>query len=434
MSTVRNGTLFAVAVVVMALTASPVTASSFTYVNAGMRPGSMGNAFTGVSDDVNAVLFNPAGLAKTDVYEFAFMHNKKYNLTIGPDYSTSFVGFSTMGYPFGAFGFAYLKHGDDSIMSEESLVLSYGKRFSNVISAGISYKRLSLKPRGHQQQAGDPAIVDQGTSAFDLSVLGHFKGITGGLALRNLGGEFGIVSQEKVPSVMSLGLSFNVADTLLCALDVDRMKNIKEEAGRSTIYHVGIEYDWQDTVFLRVGANDGKPTFGVGLKARNVKLDLAYTEKNVTKDKFMFSAGMFFGPSSESEVERRATEQLLAAAPPAAVIESRVTPGEAILNGKKIPSSMLMVRNGIRYVPGGLVADYMEMSLFFNAETGEGTLQAGEQSYEFQAGSDLLVVDEDWRRLSHDVIAKNKAPWLPLDSLAKVLGTTSTVKEVKSIQ
>ena len=419
----KSGTLVVVGLLIGALLPLAAGASSYNYVTGGMRPRAMGNAFTGVADDVNAVLFNPAGTSWTDVYEFTLMHNKKYNLTIGPDYSTSFVGFSTPGYRFGSFGFAYQKSGDDSILSEESLLFSYGKSFNDVISAGVSYKRLSLKPRGWQQQAGDPAIADQGTSAFDMSLLGRFKGVTCGLALRNLGGEVGIVEKEKLPSMASLGLSFKVADTLLCALDLDSIRDIKETSGRSMAYHVGLEYVWRDTMSLRAGANDGKPTFGVGLKARNIKLDLAYTEKGVTKDKFQFSAGMFFGRGGEisgitepEKAETTALTKVIRALPE--TTEKKL--GELVLKGRKVPMTMVMERDGIRYVPGGLVADYLEMSLFYNAESGEGMLQAGEETFKFQTGSNLVVVGDQWRRMSGDLVEKDKTPWLPLDSVAKV--------------
>lgn len=51
------------------------TGANFLRIGVGARPVAMGEAFTGVSDDVHAMFYNPAGLGMLDKQELMLMHN-----------------------------------------------------------------------------------------------------------------------------------------------------------------------------------------------------------------------------------------------------------------------------------------------------------------------------------------------------------------------
>lgn len=58
-----------------------VTASPYLNLGVGARPSGMGEAYTAVVDNVDAVWWNPGNLVKVENPQFAFMHNQNYGDT-----------------------------------------------------------------------------------------------------------------------------------------------------------------------------------------------------------------------------------------------------------------------------------------------------------------------------------------------------------------
>ncbi|TPW19000.1 MAG: hypothetical protein FD126_3126, partial [Elusimicrobia bacterium] len=52
------------------------TTANFLRIGVGARPVAMGEAYAALSDDANAVFYNPAGLAVLERQEVTMMHNK----------------------------------------------------------------------------------------------------------------------------------------------------------------------------------------------------------------------------------------------------------------------------------------------------------------------------------------------------------------------
>ncbi|MBI4655395.1 MAG: PorV/PorQ family protein [Elusimicrobia bacterium] len=54
------------------------TSANFLKIPVGARQTALGSAFTAVADDVNAIYYNPGGLAQLDKTEITFVHNKYF--------------------------------------------------------------------------------------------------------------------------------------------------------------------------------------------------------------------------------------------------------------------------------------------------------------------------------------------------------------------
>ncbi len=54
--------------------------AAFLDIGFGARPMGMGGAFTGLSDDANAIFWNPAGLARLQNSQLTFMHTRQFGL------------------------------------------------------------------------------------------------------------------------------------------------------------------------------------------------------------------------------------------------------------------------------------------------------------------------------------------------------------------
>ncbi|MFH1619236.1 MAG: PorV/PorQ family protein, partial [bacterium] len=63
----------------VALASGPgTTSANFLKIPVGARQTALGSAFTAVADDVNAVYYNPGGLAQLDRAEVTFVHNRYF--------------------------------------------------------------------------------------------------------------------------------------------------------------------------------------------------------------------------------------------------------------------------------------------------------------------------------------------------------------------
>ncbi|RME27224.1 MAG: hypothetical protein D6800_05360, partial [Candidatus Zixiibacteriota bacterium] len=65
------------------------SAFSFLKINLGARPVAMGGAFTGLADDINALYYNPAGLALLEDDQYVAGYNNYF-----VDMQSGFVGYA----------------------------------------------------------------------------------------------------------------------------------------------------------------------------------------------------------------------------------------------------------------------------------------------------------------------------------------------------
>ncbi len=126
------------------------TGYTFMKIGVGVRPVAMGNAFSALSDDENAVFWNPAGLGTVNTYQVAgmFMNHltylNYYNLTSA--IPADVVGTVGIGISYlGSSDTEYSERGDvlgDFTNSDMLLNIGYGRSFGkrSVISVGGALK------------------------------------------------------------------------------------------------------------------------------------------------------------------------------------------------------------------------------------------------------------------------------------------------------
>ena len=163
--------------------------AQFLKIGAGARPTAMGEAFTAIADDVNAVYFNPAGLAQIQRPEITAMHTQWFQ---GLDYAFGAFALPTEA---GTFGISASTLESDSIEKRATDESSLGS-FTSLDSAySLSYAgsisdTLSL---GATARLVRQEIDDASASAWggDVGVLKRFRDgrYSVGLAARHFGQE-----------------------------------------------------------------------------------------------------------------------------------------------------------------------------------------------------------------------------------------------------
>jgi len=244
----------------------------------------LGDAFTGLSDDVNAVSYNPAGLAQINKQQFSIMHIRYFE-NIYQDY-TGYIQPLDKKFGVMAINVVFL-HLDDVIQRNESgdeinryrnydiaSVLSYAYPLNNLL-IGVNTKYLT-------QHLG--TISNTGIG-FDIGMLYKYKDLRLGLVYQNLGKE--VIFKEignVLQDILRLGICYS-RDGFITILDIKKPKD------ENSTYHLGVEYGLMgQRVIIRAGSifshdfKDRDFVVGGSVQLWYVQADYAYlTEEELDR-------------------------------------------------------------------------------------------------------------------------------------------------------
>lgn len=238
------------------------------------RPLGMGEAFCGIADDLNAIHWNPAGLAQIKEREASIMHI----VWLG-EYRQEIVGYAQPSGKLGIIGasLVYL-HMDDVTSTDEygniiarytgyntAYHLTYAYKIKKPFLIGITLKSLT-------QKVGKTRTSGYG---FDLGALLLLTQGSVGLAIQNCGEDitFKDIGDPMINNIKA-GVTLNFwQDSLVIAGDVNRAK------GGDTNYSIGAEYWVNDYLALRAGVminSSTQSSFGAGVRHLGYQADYAY--------------------------------------------------------------------------------------------------------------------------------------------------------------
>ncbi len=243
--------------------------SSNIFLRAGQsaRVSALGGSFTAISDDENALFYNPAGLANIRMGAVALNHAQWIediridNIVFGYNFDRKLgvaLSVSHLWMPAiqGKDGFGNA-NGDINVTSSIiNLGLGYKVDPSLYVGVGIKYF------------LDDLAGFTASGIAIDAGIYMYLfvPGLTFGLTVQNLGGDIQYDTvQEKIPFTYRAGLAYKIRGTGL-RVSVDGVKTIDSDFAIAT----GLEYTLLKTFSLRFGnqfRNDQKftPGYGAGL-------------------------------------------------------------------------------------------------------------------------------------------------------------------------
>lgn len=223
----------------------------------GVRAMGMGGAFIGVADDVNAVYWNPAGIAFTEETQANIQHitnnRKRINYIDIVEVTTPVKS--------GAIGFTYVK--DRAALNyliqgqnynQDWYVFSYGAKVSENLAIGTNIRQVVEK-----------------TALNGQTEEKHFTGLDASLFYKNNKWSLGLLVQDfNRPTTLDggymirnyrPGIAYRPDKKTIIAADIYDATGEIERA-----YCVGAEYKATETLTLRVGSYQRNLTFGVGIK------------------------------------------------------------------------------------------------------------------------------------------------------------------------
>jgi opacity protein-like surface antigen len=270
-------------------------AASELLIPVGARDIAMGGSSVATASGLDAIFWNPAGLAKSKHSANAMFSHMNYIADIGIDYvaiSSTFEGFGTLGFSLKSVGI-----GDIAVTNEDNpdgtgqiinptivnLGLTYSRLLTDRISVGVTTTLIS--ERFDRVSATGFAF----TAGVQYSGLAGVDGLSVGVAVKNIGPQMkfdgdgllrqGIVNDVlrpgsfykveaasfELPSTIELGLAYNytlVDDNFLTINGVFQNNNFAADE-----YRVGVEYNYANTFFVRGGYNFSEITKNQSIQA-----------------------------------------------------------------------------------------------------------------------------------------------------------------------
>ncbi|HNU34381.1 MAG TPA: hypothetical protein PKN75_12415 [Bacteroidia bacterium] len=231
------------------------------YSSMGSRSSSVANASLLLTDNVYASFTNQAGLASFDKFAAcAFSHNK----FLVKELATHGAAVIIPGGKNGAFSGSVLYHGY-SYFNQTKVGIGYGKKLSDIISAGIQLDYISTS-----------ITEDYGSKSaftFEMGFIAKItQSLTAGAHIFNpIRAKLADYNDEKIPAIGRFALSYKFNDkcTLLAQSDKDFDHDFS--------FKSGIEYQIAKPLCIRAGINS-KPTllaFGLGINLGDFVIDIA---------------------------------------------------------------------------------------------------------------------------------------------------------------
>ena len=244
------------------------TSADFLRIPVGARPAGLAEAFTGFSDDVNALTYNPAAIAFLARQELGMVYD-----AYAPGVNHAWTGyvhplrFGTYGLavnalsvePFDSYSNGDQPNGQTSAV-DAAYQLSYGLRISNTWAVGGSGKYITSRLN----------TVNAATVAGDVSTLWvPVRGVRLGAALLNLGKGLRYISETApLPITARVGASWTPYDPRdflhYFTLTMDGV----ETRGQTVTISGGVELWYQGLMAVRVGGRNDPgagPGYTVGM-------------------------------------------------------------------------------------------------------------------------------------------------------------------------
>ncbi len=314
------------------ITKTGTTAASFLKLGVGARAVGMGAAFTSVADDISAIYWNPAGLARMKTNEAVFNHidwiaDIKYDMAAA---ALTIEGIGTLGISFTAMNVGEMDvtttsfpegTGEKFTAGGTLINLSYARNLTDLFSIGFNAKLIRESIWNMSAQAFS---IDIGT----MYTAPIFNGITIGASISNFGPKMKLEGRDNVflvktgasndniingtyeldsydlPLLFRVGISTNAvqSENTRVTLAVDAV-----HPNDNTEYlNSGIEYSWANIISVRGGwksaferGTEQGLTFGAGVQYEvssqlNFILDYAYQDFGRLKSVNYFSFGLRF--------------------------------------------------------------------------------------------------------------------------------------------
>ncbi len=274
-----------------------VAEANFIEMETGARAMGMGGAFVAVADDVTALHWNPAGLASLDRVQLFGMRTSVYSVEgLAEDSAMAGYGNGRRGIAVG-----WMRTSAEDLYSEDTLLLGCGGRTPiDHLAVGLSVKRFAIDAPGYDYY-NDPSFDSGGDAGYAVDLGGLYRRNTWsvGATLRNLGEpELQLIeaSEASDPLYMELRLggTYTFREVMLMSIEWRAPREAPEFYDEKSSLNLGTEVWFYDAFALRAGMNRDRVTAGLGIKSKNLRLDVALLSERRIGSMYRLSATLLW--------------------------------------------------------------------------------------------------------------------------------------------
>jgi hypothetical protein len=213
----------------------------------GGRSSGMGGAYTAVSNDLEAIGYNPAGLSNVSNTNIFFASKQLFNISELKHHVLS-VGYGNRNL--GGLAFMYEEVGY-SLHKEKTYSFGYGKAINRFLNLGFNLKLYDVDINGYGSDK---------TVGLDAGYLTRvYNKVYFGIYLKNINNpQIGSTHKSDINQSFTSGFSY-VGDALVVSLDITK------ETDYTTQFRYGIEYSFLEYFSARYGFNNEPKRHFIGL-------------------------------------------------------------------------------------------------------------------------------------------------------------------------
>lgn len=251
--------------------------SQQNYVWIGGKAASMGGTSVALTD-FWSVQNNQAGLGFQENFGMGLYSENHYGISSLNRHHLSLV----QPVKSGGLGFNFAYSGSKNF-NQKKLGIAYGQRFGKSLSMGVQLDYLHTFIGENYGQKGN--------LTFEAGILAKLtKDVTLGAHVFNpIQVKLNESTNQLIPSVFRLGLSWKISEKLLTAIETE------SDIENKPIYKAGVEYKLSEKIFARMGVSNNPAivSFGAGVLLGNFKLDFSSSMHSVLGYSPQFSVSYF---------------------------------------------------------------------------------------------------------------------------------------------
>lgn len=196
----------------------------------GVRPLGMGGAFSALADDINAIFYNPAGLAISRKASYIKSYQDLNHQTNAID-ECDFLSIKNAG-----FGHTMRKNSSGQ-QQAEVFTYTYARSSSNDVAWGINYKTVNYRVNS----------LEKIGYSIDLGLLGYASdNFQWAIVFKD------VIEGAEIPASIRAGLCFHILPRIVLTADFD-FHQLKALGGPRIFSYLGIENKVADGLSLRAG-------------------------------------------------------------------------------------------------------------------------------------------------------------------------------------